>query len=113
MKEADMIQFANISAPAAERISIVRGTGNLGLVVQQQIRILSAEEFTDFDVRWNRSSLSIEARSDTMIVRRDFDATGTLECERIVDGTVGIKRIFDCDGFTPISEEMFDIYEDR
>ncbi|GAB4388953.1 hypothetical protein [Albidovulum sp.] len=108
-----MIHFATAAASPAERVQLASGQDGLGFVVQRQVRLLAAEGFGGFDIRWNRVQLTIEARSETALLRRDFDPSGRLVSERIIEGKVGVRRRYCPLGLAVISEEILEIGEDR
>jgi hypothetical protein len=108
-----MIHPANNFADRAEPIRVSIAPERLGAIVKAQLMAISSEGYSDFDVRWNGVALTIEARNDETIIRRDFSAVGNLEMEKIVERGITVERFFDRDGIALIHENIFADSDDR
>jgi hypothetical protein len=108
-----MIHPAHDFADRAQPISVSVAPERLGAIVKDQVMAISSEGYADFDVRWNGVALSIEARNDDTIIRRDFSAVGILEMEKIVERGITVERFFDRDGIALIHENIFANSDDR
>jgi hypothetical protein len=108
-----MIHPANNFADRALPISVSVAPDRLGAIVKEQLMAISSEGYADFDVRWNGVALSIEARNDETIIRRDFSPVGNLEMEKIVERGITVERFFDHDGIALIHENIFADSDDR
>lgn len=108
-----MIHPAHDFTERAQPISVSVAPERLGAIVKDQVRTIASEGYSDFDVRWNGIALSIEARHDETILRRDFSPLGTLSMERIVERGITVERFFDRDGIALIHENVFADFDDR
>lgn len=102
-----MLNIAGLSAPPSERIYLMQPSVNMSDLVQRQLREIAADGFGDIDVRWNSIALSIEARSDEGSLRRVFNCAGACVTEKIDHRGAGVERVYDADGITLLSEEIF------
>jgi hypothetical protein len=112
-EETTMIHPAHDFAEQAQPIRVSVAPDRLGAIVTDQVRTIAAEGYSDFDVRWNGIALSIEARKDETILRRDFSPLGFLAMERIVERGITVERFFDRDGIAPVRENIFADPDDR
>ena len=108
-----MIHPANDFAERTRPICVSVAPDRLGAIVKQQLMAISSEGYSDFDVRWNGIALSIEARNEETILRRDFSPMGTLQLEKIVERGITVERFFDRDGISLIHESIFAVSDDR
>lgn len=108
-----MIHSANAFADRTGTISVVISAARLGAIVKEQLAAISSEGFADFDVRWNGVALSIEARNDEIVLRRDFSPTGKLALEKIVERGITVERHFGADGIALVHENIFANSDDR
>lgn len=108
-----MIHSAKDFADRAPAIALSVAPERLGAIVRDQLMAISAEGFADFDVRWNGVALSIEARNEDAILRRDFSPAGALSMERITESGITVERFFDANGIALIHENIFSDFDDR
>lgn len=101
-----MIHMTGISASPKGTISIHRHNANLGQVVREQLSSMTAAGFSEVDVRWSSDMLLIEAKGDNGNVQRRFNRAGICIMESIDHEGIGVKRRYDNDGITVISEEI-------
>lgn len=108
-----MLHLTGLSAPTSERIYLMQPSVNMSDLVQRQLRDLTADGYGDIDVLWNSIALSIEARCDEGALRRVFNCAGACVMEKIDRNGAGVERVYDADGITLLSEEIFDEIGDR
>ncbi len=108
-----MFHTAKAFDTGAPAITVTATPERLGAIVHEQMLAISAEGFSDFDVRWNGFALTIEARNDDKILRRDFSAAGSLSLERITESGITVERFFGADGIEPLRENIFANSDDR
>lgn len=108
-----MLQFKTIAPAHATPIHVAPAADLLGRIIKAEMQALTAEGFFDFDIRWNGIALCIEARADDMHIRREFDRTGALSVEKVIDRGIGVERIFDLDGIGVLAEKVFSLDDDR
>lgn len=108
-----MIHSASTFAAHSPAIRVSVSSERLGAIVREQLMAISAEGYADFDVRWNGVALSIEARNDRAILRRDFTPVGTLALEKIVGAGITVERFFDTDGIALVHEHIYADSDDR
>lgn len=108
-----MIHSATAFADRSQAIRIGVSSERLGAIVKEQMTAIAAEGFSDFDVRWNGTALSIEARNDDTVMRRDFAPNGKLRLEKIVERGITVERRFGPDGIALVHENIFANADDR
>lgn len=108
-----MIHSAKAFADRSPAIRVSVSPERLGAIVKEQLTAISAEGYSDFDVRWNGIALSIEARNGVTILRRDFSPVGKLEMEKIVGVGITVERFFDADGIALVHEHIYAESDDR
>lgn len=101
-----MYHMTGIKALPDQAIRVERPNARLGQIVRDQLASMTETGYCDIDVRWNSDVLIIEARSDDGRIRRMFNCAGICLMERIDCAGFGVKRYFDDDGLTLISEEI-------
>ncbi len=108
-----MIHPAHAFADRVQAISVSVAPERLGAIVKEQVTAISADGYSDFDVRWNGTALSIEARNDETIIRREFSPIGNLAMEKIVERGITVERFFGADGIALVHENIFANSDDR
>lgn len=84
-----------------------------GDAVSRQLGALIAEGYEDVAVKWSATGIAIEARCADSFIRRVLWGGCALRSEVTICNGQGVKRSFDEDGMTLVSEEIVDDSDDR